>query len=574
MTTYLENFKQSIESRGAQCNLRRATGGAMSSVTNTTTLTISGGDTFLAFGLSAGSTIIVPGAGAAGADLVTTIASTSSSTQAVLSAACSTTVSGKVVFYGADDTAALNAMIAALPANGGTILIPRPTLIASAPSSLNQLKRVCIEGVNGLNGGAWTASGGFNSGLPTSTLLFTGSGSGTFLNATQTHEFELKNCAIQYANAGFTGKLIDLTGDATTNTNPQTIRPLLANAQIGAAIDGLTGCNLVTDTFAWQPTYDRVTFVGGAIQIICANGSGNFTNARFLSGCSWGHYGTVAIRNLSEGTCIVGGMVERTYDPSVAANRLLKFIDSGDGTVDLEGMTLDGTWFSDVNSGAATHTIIDLKPGNSGSGGVSLRPSRFGGGTPTTFAKVTANNFGALHVGGGDMTGGGVLVDLNSSTGCNLSVDLNSIAFVPNVNGPIIAQGMTGSGTSVSGLSGRNVALVFDATLFSAAGGFCYPTGSPNIWVDIAQRFTYTLTGTETGKKISNPVHAYDRQEILFVLKQDGTGSRTVIWDTKYRFSGGSAPTLSTGANKTDYLTFRYSVADDKWDLVGTALNF
>jgi hypothetical protein len=41
------------------------------------------------------------------------------------------------------------------------------------------------------------------------------------------------------------------------------------------------------------------------------------------------------------------------------------------------------------------------------------------------------------------------------------------------------------------------------------------------------------------------------------VLVQDGTGSRTVTWPASImKWVGGTAPTLSTGAGKIDYLSF------------------
>lgn len=44
----------------------------------------------------------------------------------------------------------------------------------------------------------------------------------------------------------------------------------------------------------------------------------------------------------------------------------------------------------------------------------------------------------------------------------------------------------------------------------------------------------------------------------LLALKQDSVGSRTITWPSSatVRFGGGTAPTLSTGANKTDYIRF------------------
>lgn len=63
-----------------------------------------------------------------------------------------------------------------------------------------------------------------------------------------------------------------------------------------------------------------------------------------------------------------------------------------------------------------------------------------------------------------------------------------------------------------------------------------------------------------------------DGQPILFLLKQDGAGSRTVTWDAaRARFSADLTFGQSTTGNLIDYVLFRYHADDDKFDLL--ALN-
>ena len=65
---------------------------------------------------------------------------------------------------------------------------------------------------------------------------------------------------------------------------------------------------------------------------------------------------------------------------------------------------------------------------------------------------------------------------------------------------------------------------------------------------------TFTFANPKTGGRY------------LIVLKQDGTGSRTITWPT-IKWQGGSAPTLTTTANKVDLITIIY----DGTDYFGTA---
>lgn len=82
--------------------------------------------------------------------------------------------------------------------------------------------------------------------------------------------------------------------------------------------------------------------------------------------------------------------------------------------------------------------------------------------------------------------------------------------------------------------------------------------------------YTVTLGGNRT---IANPTNLVNGQRIVFRLKQDGTGGRTVTWDTKYRFSTDiPQPTLSTTASYIDFVAFIYNSTDDKLDVVGVNL--
>jgi len=65
---------------------------------------------------------------------------------------------------------------------------------------------------------------------------------------------------------------------------------------------------------------------------------------------------------------------------------------------------------------------------------------------------------------------------------------------------------------------------------------------------------TVTLGGNRTMAAPTNLVNgAFYALEIL----QDGTGSRTLSWNSVFKFTGATAPTLSTAANSKDYITFR-----------------
>ena len=62
-----------------------------------------------------------------------------------------------------------------------------------------------------------------------------------------------------------------------------------------------------------------------------------------------------------------------------------------------------------------------------------------------------------------------------------------------------------------------------------------------------------TLTGNITTQTVSNVVVGKSGT-ITFI--QDGTGSRTTVWDSKFKFAGGTAPVLTTTAAAVDILSY------------------
>jgi Concanavalin A-like lectin/glucanases superfamily len=76
--------------------------------------------------------------------------------------------------------------------------------------------------------------------------------------------------------------------------------------------------------------------------------------------------------------------------------------------------------------------------------------------------------------------------------------------------------------------------------------------------------FEITLTGNCTFT-FSNPPATGKAGAFTLILKQDGTGSRTATWPAAVKWAGGTAPTLTTTANKVDILTFITRNAGTDW---------
>jgi hypothetical protein len=95
------------------------------------------------------------------------------------------------------------------------------------------------------------------------------------------------------------------------------------------------------------------------------------------------------------------------------------------------------------------------------------------------------------------------------------------------------------------------------ATVFTAQQNFnngSLSDGGTISWdVSTKQSTDVTLGGNRT---LANPTNMVNHGTYILRVVQDGTGSRTLAYGSAYKWPGGVAPTLSTGAGDVDILTF------------------
>ena len=71
----------------------------------------------------------------------------------------------------------------------------------------------------------------------------------------------------------------------------------------------------------------------------------------------------------------------------------------------------------------------------------------------------------------------------------------------------------------------------------------------------LSNTFTVTLGGNRT---LGNPTNLTNGAIYNWRVKQDGTGSRTLAYGSKFKWPGGTAPTLTTTASATDFISGQY----------------
>jgi hypothetical protein len=112
-----------------------------------------------------------------------------------------------------------------------------------------------------------------------------------------------------------------------------------------------------------------------------------------------------------------------------------------------------------------------------------------------------------------------------------------------------LTSGSGGSTTLVAVDGASNINLYLPGNVLTLTDG-----ATINWDVNLGATATVTLGGNRTVAAPTNLVAgAFYALEII----QDATGSRTLTWNSVFKFANGVAPVLSTAASARDYVVFR-----------------
>ena len=104
---------------------------------------------------------------------------------------------------------------------------------------------------------------------------------------------------------------------------------------------------------------------------------------------------------------------------------------------------------------------------------------------------------------------------------------------------------------------GYPVASLHNAQEYSATQNFNATTltdGATINWDASANQVTsVTLGGNRT---FAAPTNMVDGGAYVLIVVQDGTGSRTITWNSVFKWDGGTAPTLTTANGSRDQFVF------------------
>ena len=200
----------------------------------------------------------------------------------------------------------------------------------------------------------------------------------------------------------------------------------------------------------------------------------------------------------------------------------------------------------------------------SGTGGKLIQNNT--GATIDASGNITATNLSGTNTGNETATTIGALI--NSAAAKTTPIDADMFGIMDSAASNILkklswanvkATLSTATLTFTNKRITRRVEALTDGT-----------TITPN--ADDYDQGTVTIAGNRTmAAPTGTPTEG---QNYLMAIKQDGTGTRTITWNAIYRFAGGTPPTLTTTASKTDIIGFRYNANDSKWDCIGGGLGY
>ena len=161
------------------------------------------------------------------------------------------------------------------------------------------------------------------------------------------------------------------------------------------------------------------------------------------------------------------------------------------------------------------------------------------------------------------------------NSGSDVEIAISAIPLATDLAGkaPLASPALSGTPTAPTAGSGTNTTQIATTAFVAAATTGGVSLSAANTWTAGQRAEITTLTDGATvtpnlndsnnyvvviagNRTIANPTNITAGQSGSIFITQDGTGSRTAAWGSYWDWAGGTAPTLSIGANQVDRIDY------------------
>ena len=320
---------------------------------------------------------------------------------------------------------------------------------------------------------------------------------------------------------------------------------------------------LVFPSSATIATLSGTTLGYGSASITAASiASGTVTNllATTFSG------GSASITTVNSASGTVANLLATTFSGGSASVTTASF---GSATVtNLLATTFQGGSASITNADIASAVIAIITNTTFTGGSASITTIT---GASANITTITGTTIGAQA----SSTVRGISGAITTLTGTTLGYGSANITTLTGTRVEMTSGTITGFSTTSAAIGRFNagsssVDALFASGVITVDGAahtnpvsLVFAASSLTLNCDLSNVFTVTLSlNLSTAPVLTNP---RDGQTINWFLTQDGTGGRTAIWPTSFKWQGGSTGVLSTTSSSVDLLVATYRSATTFW---------